>query len=155
MGTAKGKDGKSTTDSGKYARYTTEQVTILERIYSDCPKPSTSRRQQLIKEYPILANIGQKQLKVWFQNKRCREKQRKETSRLLTWNSKLNAMNQILLEENERLHKEAAQLNTENQYLRQQLQVQRADLNQRSSQQVCYVTVPRASSSGEFLWSVT
>ena len=57
-------------DCGKYARYTQEQVEILERVYSDCPKPSSSRRQQLIKECPILANIGHKQLKVWFQNRR-------------------------------------------------------------------------------------
>ena len=55
---------------------------------------------------------------------RCREKQRKETSRLQNWNSKLNAMNQLLLEENERLQKQATQLSSENQYLRQQLHVQ-------------------------------
>ena len=75
MGSSKAKEGKSCAsndnlDCGKYARYTQEQVEILERVYSDCPKPSSSRRQQLIRECPILANIGHKQLKVWFQNRR-------------------------------------------------------------------------------------
>nr|AWD38905.1 class III homeodomain-leucine zipper protein [Coryphopteris nipponica] len=134
MGSSKGKEGKLMGDSGKYARYTPEQVEILERVYNDCPKPSSSRRQQLIRDCPILTNIGQKQLKVWFQNRRCREKQRKETGRLQHWNSKLNAMNQMLLEENERLQKQAAQLILENQYLRQQLQLQHphVDLNQQA-----------------------
>nr|AWD38909.1 class III homeodomain-leucine zipper protein [Ceratopteris pteridoides] len=130
MGTAKAKDGKSgSADCGKYARYTPEQVDILERVYNDCPKPSSSRRQQLIKDCPILANIGHKQLKVWFQNRRCREKQRKEMTRLNSWNTKLNAMNQILMEENERLQKQAAHLTLENQYLRQQLQLQQPNLD--------------------------
>ncbi|KAH7287968.1 hypothetical protein KP509_31G005400 [Ceratopteris richardii] len=135
MGSSKGgKEVKLMGDSTKYARYTPEQVELLERVYNDCPKPSSSRRQQLIRDCPILANIGQKQLKVWFQNRRCREKQRKETGRLQHWNSKLNAMNQMLLEENERLQKQAAQLLVENQYLRQQLQLQhpQVDLNQRA-----------------------
>nr|AWD38907.1 class III homeodomain-leucine zipper protein [Cyrtomium guizhouense] len=133
MGSSKGKDGKLATDSGKYARYTTEQVELLESIYNDCPKPSSARRQQIIRECPLLANIGQKQLKVWFQNRRCREKQRKETSRLQSWASKLNAMHQLLLEENDRLQKQAAHLSSENQYLRQQLHLQhpQVDLNYR------------------------
>eukprot|EP00250_Pteridium_aquilinum_P004102 c14338_g1_i1 orf=733-3231(-) len=144
MGSSKGKEGKLMGDSGKYARYTPEQVEILERVYNDCPKPSSSRRQQLIRDCPILTNIGQKQLKVWFQNRRCREKQRKETGRLQHWNSKLNAMNQMLLEENERLQKQAAQLILENQYLRQQLQFQHphVDLNQRA-------VVPATDTSSE------
>ncbi|MCO5554488.1 hypothetical protein L7F22_008017 [Adiantum nelumboides] len=136
MGTSKAKDGKSgSLDCGKYARYTPEQVDILERVYNDCPKPSSSRRQQLIKDCPILANIGHKQLKVWFQNRRCREKQRKEMTRLNSWNTKLNAMNQILMEENERLQKQAAHLTSENYYLRQQLQLQQpnVDLNPRTN----------------------
>jgi homeobox-leucine zipper protein len=57
-------------DSGKYVRYTPEQVEVLERLYIDCPKPSSSRRQQLLRECPILANIEPKQIKVWFQNRR-------------------------------------------------------------------------------------
>nr|AWD38911.1 class III homeodomain-leucine zipper protein [Coryphopteris nipponica] len=150
MGTAKGKDGKgSGLDCGKYARYTPEQVDILERVYNDCPKPSSSRRQQLIKDCPILANIGHKQLKVWFQNRRCREKQRKEMTRLNSWNTKLNAMNQILMEENERLQKQAAHLTSENQYLRQQLQLQQpnVDLNPRVTNPILANTTDTSSES--------
>jgi homeobox-leucine zipper protein len=58
-------------DTGKYVRYTPEQVDALERVYSECPKPSSLRRQQLIRECPILSNIEPKQIKVWFQNRRC------------------------------------------------------------------------------------
>jgi len=57
-------------DAGKYVRYTPEQVEALERVYSECPKPSSLRRQQLIRECPILSNIEPKQIKVWFQNRR-------------------------------------------------------------------------------------
>lgn len=57
--------------SGKYVRYTNEQVEALERVYHECPKPSSIRRQQLIKDCPILAHIEPKQIKVWFQNRRC------------------------------------------------------------------------------------
>jgi hypothetical protein len=52
-------------------RYTPEQVEALERVYGECPKPSSLRRQQLIRECPILSNIEPKQIKVWFQNRRC------------------------------------------------------------------------------------
>lgn len=65
------KDGKGAIlDNGKYVRYTPEQVEALERLYHDCPKPSSIRRQQLIRECPILSNIEPKQIKVWFQNRR-------------------------------------------------------------------------------------
>ena len=57
-------------DSSKYVRYTPEQVEALERVYAECPKPSSLRRQQLIRECPILSNIEPKQIKVWFQNRR-------------------------------------------------------------------------------------
>ena len=57
-------------DTGKYVRYTAEQVEALERVYVECPKPSSLRRQQLIRECPILSNIEPKQIKVWFQNRR-------------------------------------------------------------------------------------
>lgn len=57
-------------DNGKYVRYTAEQVEALERVYAECPKPSSLRRQQLIRECPILSNIEPKQIKVWFQNRR-------------------------------------------------------------------------------------
>ncbi|KAK1266082.1 Homeobox-leucine zipper protein HOX9 [Acorus gramineus] len=114
--------GDKNSDSGKYVRYTAEQVEALERVYAECPKPSSMRRQQLIRECPILSNIEPKQIKVWFQNRRCREKQRKEASRLQTVNRKLNAMNKLLMEENERLQKQVSQLVYENGYMRQQLQ---------------------------------
>ncbi|KAK6271831.1 hypothetical protein POUND7_008914 [Theobroma cacao] len=108
-------------DAGKYVRYTAEQVEALERVYAECPKPSSLRRQQLIRECPILSNIEPKQIKVWFQNRRCREKQRKEASRLQTVNRKLTAMNKLLMEENDRLQKQVSQLVCENGYMRQQL----------------------------------
>ncbi|KAL9662847.1 hypothetical protein QQ045_027682 [Rhodiola kirilowii] len=108
--------------AGKYVRYTTEQVEALERVYAECPKPSSLRRQQLVRECPILANIETKQIKVWFQNRRCREKQRNESSRLQAVNRKLTAMNKLLMEENDRLQKQVSQLVYENGYIRQQLQ---------------------------------
>ncbi|XP_073001395.1 homeobox-leucine zipper protein HOX9-like [Typha latifolia] len=113
---------KQMMDSGKYVRYTPEQVEALERVYAECPKPSSMRRQQLIRECPILSNIEPKQIKVWFQNRRCREKQRKEASRLQAVNRKLTAMNKLLMEENERLQKQVSQLVNENARMRQQLQ---------------------------------
>ncbi|XP_048228114.1 homeobox-leucine zipper protein ATHB-8 [Ricinus communis] len=118
------KDGgsKIAMDNGKYVRYTPEQVEALERLYHECPKPSSMRRQQLIRECPILSNIEPKQIKVWFQNRRCREKQRKEASRLQAVNRKLTAMNKLLMEENDRLQKQVSQLVYENSYFRQQTQ---------------------------------
>uniref|UniRef100_A0A6N2LMM1 Homeobox domain-containing protein n=1 Tax=Salix viminalis TaxID=40686 RepID=A0A6N2LMM1_SALVM len=113
---------KHLTDNGKYVRYTAEQVEALERVYAECPKPSSLRRQQLIRECPILADIEPKQIKVWFQNRRCREKQRKESSRLQIVNRKLTAMNKLLMEENDRLQKQVSQLVCENGFMQQQLQ---------------------------------
>uniref|UniRef100_A0A0D9Y1D3 Homeobox domain-containing protein n=1 Tax=Leersia perrieri TaxID=77586 RepID=A0A0D9Y1D3_9ORYZ len=110
--------GAPQVDTGKYVRYTPEQVEALERVYTECPKPSSLRRQQLIRECPILSNIEPKQIKVWFQNRRCREKQRKEASRLQTVNRKLNAMNKLLMEENDRLQKQVSRLVYENGYMR-------------------------------------
>ncbi|KAK3153941.1 hypothetical protein QOZ80_2BG0183540 [Eleusine coracana subsp. coracana] len=109
-------------DSGKYVRYTPEQVEALERVYAECPKPTSARRQQLLRECPILSNIEPKQIKVWFQNRRCRDKQRKESSRLQAVNRKLSAMNKLLMEENERLQNQVSQLVQENAYMKQQLQ---------------------------------
>ncbi|RWW38301.1 hypothetical protein BHE74_00056476, partial [Ensete ventricosum] len=116
------KEGKMGIDQGKYVRYTPEQVEALERLYHDCPKPSSLRRQQLIRECPILSNIDPKQIKVWFQNRRCREKQRKEAAQLQAVNRKLTAMNKLLMEENDRLQKQVSQLVYENGYFRQQTQ---------------------------------
>ncbi|RAL38003.1 hypothetical protein DM860_000697 [Cuscuta australis] len=111
--------GKMGLDNGKYVRYTPEQIEALERLYHECPKPSSLRRQQLIRDCPLLANIEPKQIKVWFQNRRCREKQRKEASRLQAVNRKLTAMNKLLMEENDRLQKQVSQLVVENSYFRQ------------------------------------
>ncbi|KAF6166216.1 hypothetical protein GIB67_031000 [Kingdonia uniflora] len=130
-------------DNGKYVRYTTEQVEALERVYVECPKPSSVRRQQLIRECPILCNIEPKQIKVWFQNRRCREKQRKEASRLQTVNKKLSAMNKLLMEENDRLQKQVSQLVYENGYMRQQLHSASATTTDTSCESV--VTAPQHS----------
>ncbi|KAK4255091.1 hypothetical protein QN277_008134 [Acacia crassicarpa] len=128
-------------DSGKYVRYTADQVEALERVYAECPKPSSLRRQQLIRECPILANIEPKQIKVWFQNRRCREKQRKEAGRLQTVNRKLSAMNKLLMEENERLQKQVSQLVCENGFMRQQLHTASAATTDASCDSV--VTTPQ------------
>uniref|UniRef100_A0A0E0AVH9 Kinesin motor domain-containing protein n=1 Tax=Oryza glumipatula TaxID=40148 RepID=A0A0E0AVH9_9ORYZ len=40
------------------------EVEALERVYTDCPKPISVHRQQLLCECPILANIEPKQIKV-------------------------------------------------------------------------------------------
>ncbi|XP_066383305.1 homeobox-leucine zipper protein HOX33-like [Miscanthus floridulus] len=108
-------------DAGKYVRYTPEQVEALERVYSECPKPSSLRRHQLIRDCPILSNIEPKQIKVWFQNRRCREKQRKESSRLQIVNRKLSAMNKLLMEENDRLQKQVSRLVFDNGYMKNRL----------------------------------
>lgn len=50
---------------------------------------------------------------------RCREKQRKEASRLQNVNRKLTAMNKLLMEENDRLQKQVTHLVYENGYFRQ------------------------------------
>ncbi|KAK7359126.1 hypothetical protein VNO77_01072 [Canavalia gladiata] len=123
-------------DSSKYVRYTPEQVEALERVYTECPKPSSSRRQQIIRECPILSNIEPKQIKVWFQNRRCREKQRKEASRLQTVNRKLNAMNKLLMEENDRLQKQVSHLVYENGYMKQQIQTASATTTDNSCESV-------------------
>ncbi|XP_047170827.1 homeobox-leucine zipper protein ATHB-14-like [Vigna umbellata] len=123
-------------DCGKYVRYTPEQVEALERVYAECPKPSSSRRQQLIRDCPILSNIEQKQIKVWFQNRRCREKQRKEASRLQTVNRKLSAMNKLLMEENDRLQKQVSQLVYDNGYMKQQIHTASATTTDNSCESV-------------------
>ena len=57
---------------------------------------------------------------IWFV--RCREKQRRESSRLQAVNRKLTAMNKLLMEENDRLQKQVSQLAYENGYFRQHTQ---------------------------------
>ena len=53
---------------------------------------------------------------------RCRDKLRKESSRLEAVNRKVSAMNKLLMEENDRLQKQVTQLVHENAKVRQQLQ---------------------------------
>ncbi|QHO38918.1 Homeobox-leucine zipper protein REVOLUTA [Arachis hypogaea] len=103
-------------NSGKYARYTAEQVEAPERVYAECPKPSFLRWQQLIRECAFILTLNQSK-------SRCREKQRKKASQLQIVNRKLTAMNKFLMEENDRLQKQVSQLVCENGYMRQQLQI--------------------------------
>lgn len=66
-----GESNQINNDSGgKYVRYTTEQLEALERVYSECPKPTALRRLEMTKEFPSLVNIEPKQIKIWFQNRR-------------------------------------------------------------------------------------
>ena len=58
---------------------------------------------------------------LWIPCVRCREKQRKEATRLVSVNAKLTALNKLLMEENERLAKHTSQLTLDNHALRQQL----------------------------------
>ncbi|KAI5057648.1 hypothetical protein GOP47_0027663 [Adiantum capillus-veneris] len=107
--------------SGRYVRYTREQVQALEKVYCDCPKPSLVQRQQLIRDCSLLHSIDPKQIKVWFQNRRCREKQRKEWTRLQSLNGKLTAINTLLMEENVQLQQHVAHLLSLNHSLSRQL----------------------------------
>lgn len=76
-------------------------------------------KKELAKNWNIESDPLEKLLKFFFC--RCREKQRKEASRLQTVNRKLSAMNKLLMEENDRLQKQVSQLVYENGYMRQQL----------------------------------
>ena len=58
-------------DCGKYTWYTAEQVEVLEKVFAECPKPTFSNRQEMTHDYSILSNLEPKQIKVWFQNRRC------------------------------------------------------------------------------------
>ncbi|PSS33392.1 Homeobox-leucine zipper protein [Actinidia chinensis var. chinensis] len=109
-------------DCGKYTRYTAEQVEVLEKVFAECPKPTFSDRQEMIHNYSILSNLEPKQIKIWFQNRRCREKQKKEANNLQSVNKKLTAANKLLKEENDRLQKQVSHLVYENEYIRQQLE---------------------------------
>ncbi|XP_028083976.1 homeobox-leucine zipper protein REVOLUTA-like [Camellia sinensis] len=108
-------------DCGKYTRYTAEQVELLEKVYAECPKPNLSHQQQMICDYPILSNLEPKQIKIWFQNRRCRERQKKEAINFQLLNRKLTAVNKLLTEENDRLQKQVSHLVCENEYIHQQL----------------------------------
>ncbi|KAL9165396.1 hypothetical protein ABFS82_06G168400 [Erythranthe guttata] len=105
----------------RYARYTEQQIEVLEKLYAECSSPNHFQRAQIIREEPTLRNIDNKQLKVWFQNRRCREKQRKENCDLASENRRLTAANKMLRQENDGLQKKLAQLICENEHLRNQV----------------------------------
>lgn len=62
--------GREREDGGRYTRYSEEQTEVLERAYAQCSNPTNIQRQQIMHDHPILRGIDQKQLKVWFQNRR-------------------------------------------------------------------------------------
>ncbi|XP_057476045.1 homeobox-leucine zipper protein REVOLUTA-like isoform X2 [Actinidia eriantha] len=119
-------------DCGKYTRYTAEQVEVLEKVFAKCPKPTSSDRQKMIHNYSILSILEPKQIKVWFQNRRCREKQKKEANNIQSVNKKLTAANKLLMEENDRLQKQVSHLVSENEYIRQQVENIALDANDTS-----------------------
>ncbi|KAK4430906.1 Homeobox-leucine zipper protein REVOLUTA [Sesamum alatum] len=115
------KSAKSGHEHGtKYARYTEAQIEVLEKAYAECSNPNYFQRSNILREQPCLKGIDNKQLKVWFQNHRCREKQKKESGELVAENNKLAAANKLLREENDCLQQKIAQLICENEYLRTQ-----------------------------------
>ena len=57
-------------EGGKYARYSEDQIAILEKAYAVCSNPTHFQRQQMMRDQPALRSIDHKQLKVWFQNRR-------------------------------------------------------------------------------------
>ncbi|KAL0358665.1 UNVERIFIED_CONTAM: Homeobox-leucine zipper protein REVOLUTA [Sesamum angustifolium] len=134
-------------EGGRYARYTEEQIEVLERVYAECSNPNHYRRAQIMREQPILRGINNKKLKVWFQNRRhscnsgsrvslltvggaeihhtslvrCREKQKKENGNLALENRRLATANKMLRQENDGLQKKLAQVLCENDHLRNQV----------------------------------
>ncbi|KAL8533111.1 hypothetical protein ACS0TY_009383 [Phlomoides rotata] len=110
--------GRGREDGGRYARYSEEQIEILERVYAKCSNPTHLQRQQIMHDHPTLRAIDHKQLKVWFQNRRCRERQKKESGGLVLENKRLVSANKQLKEENNGLQKKLAQLMSENEDLR-------------------------------------
>ncbi|KAK4436003.1 Homeobox-leucine zipper protein REVOLUTA [Sesamum alatum] len=134
-------------EGGRYARYTEEQIEVLEKVYAECSNPNYYRRAQIMQEQPILRGINTKQLKIWFQNRRhsrnsgsrvslltmegaeilqtslvrCREKQKKENGNLALENKKLAVANKMLRQENDGLQKKLAQILCENDHLRNQV----------------------------------
>ncbi|KAL2525840.1 Homeobox-leucine zipper protein REVOLUTA [Abeliophyllum distichum] len=105
----------------KYARYTDEQIALLEKLYAECQNPSRIQRLQILNAHPVLKDIENRQLKIWFQNRRCREKQKKENSELLSENRSLIAANKLLRQEIDVCVKNMAQLVSENEHLRNQV----------------------------------
>lgn len=78
--------------------------------------------QKIVEGTVLSASLTFKFFFSLFISHRCREKQRKEASRLQTVNRKLTAMNKLLMEENDRLQKQVSHLVYENGFMRTQLQ---------------------------------
>ncbi|KAL0283433.1 UNVERIFIED_CONTAM: Homeobox-leucine zipper protein HOX29, partial [Sesamum angustifolium] len=77
------------------------RLRFLRKFYAECSNPNYFQRSKILREQPNLRGIDSKQLKVWFQNHRSREKQKKENGELLAENKKLAAANELLREEND------------------------------------------------------
>ncbi|KAL0303155.1 UNVERIFIED_CONTAM: Homeobox-leucine zipper protein HOX10 [Sesamum radiatum] len=96
----------------KYTRYTEAQIEVLEKVYAECSNPNYFQRSKILREQPHLRGIDSKHLKIWFQNHRSREKQKKENGELLAENKKLAAANELLREENDCLQQKLISGNT-------------------------------------------
>ncbi|OIS97846.1 homeobox-leucine zipper protein athb-8, partial [Nicotiana attenuata] len=84
--------------------------------------PSSAADSGVTNSVQYRAKTDQDDYRVVLCKCRCREKQRKESSRLQAVNKKLTAMNKLLMEENDRLQKQVSQLVYENSFFCQQTQ---------------------------------
>ncbi|GER48937.1 homeobox leucine-zipper protein [Striga asiatica] len=93
-------------NAGRYVRYTEKQIEALDRGYAECPNPNRFQRAEIIREEPALRGLDNKQLKIWFQNRRSREKQKKESDDIMLENRRLTAANNLLRQENDELQQQ-------------------------------------------------
>ncbi|CAA0818631.1 Homeobox-leucine zipper protein ATHB-14, partial [Striga hermonthica] len=91
---------------GKYVRYTEKQIEALDRVYAECPNPNRFQLAEIICEEPALRGLDNKQLKIWFQNRRSREKQKKESDDIMLENRRLTAANNLLRQQNDDLQEQ-------------------------------------------------
>lgn len=64
------KDIKRIHENDNIMCYSDEQLAIFEQLYAQCPHPSASQRQQMKRDHVALKDIEDKQIKIWFQNRR-------------------------------------------------------------------------------------